>query len=204
MILLTGGGVLPPGGGCFLLGGCLLPGGVLPLGEGEASSRGGRGAWWKPPRTATAAGSTHPTGMQSCCRIILEQESIPVRCVLSACKPYPVVSQIPCLLGGSIPLDIPTPWTYPPSWTHPPTLDIRTHPLEGTWHQRYPPYLRKDGTRHTTTPPHGQTDTCEKNTFPQFRLRAVKIVLCPFWVSARLRNISVKIYQGKNYYVFLQ
>ena len=24
------------------------------------------GAWWRPPRTATDAGGTHPTGMQSC------------------------------------------------------------------------------------------------------------------------------------------
>ena len=24
------------------------------------------GAWWRPPRTATAAGGTHPTGMHSC------------------------------------------------------------------------------------------------------------------------------------------
>ena len=164
---------------------------------------GGGGAWWRPSRTATAVGSTHPTGMQSC-RIILEQESIPVRCVPSACQPYPVVSQIPCLLGDPSPWTYLPPWTYPPSWTHPPTLDIPTHPLEGTWHQRYPPYPRKDGTRDTTTPPHGQTDTCEKNTFPQFRLRVVKIALCSFGVSARLRNISVKIYQGKNYYVFLQ
>ena len=45
VILLTGGG------GCLVPGGCLLPGGVL----------GG-----DPPRTATAAGGTHPTGMHSC------------------------------------------------------------------------------------------------------------------------------------------
>ena len=25
------------------------------------------GAWSRPPRTATAAGGTHPTGMHSCC-----------------------------------------------------------------------------------------------------------------------------------------
>ena len=24
------------------------------------------GAWWRPPKTATAAGGTHPTGMHSC------------------------------------------------------------------------------------------------------------------------------------------
>ena len=37
-------------------GGCLLPGGSGP----------GRGAWWRPPGTTTAAGGTHPTGMHSC------------------------------------------------------------------------------------------------------------------------------------------
>ena len=26
----------------------------------------GGGVWWRPPRTATAAGGTHPTGMHSC------------------------------------------------------------------------------------------------------------------------------------------
>ena len=33
------------------------PGGGVP---------GPGGAWWRPPRTATAAGGTHPTGMHSC------------------------------------------------------------------------------------------------------------------------------------------
>ena len=47
---------------------CLVPGGCLLRGEGVCS-RGG-GAWWRPPRTATAAGGTHPTGMHSCCRHI--------------------------------------------------------------------------------------------------------------------------------------
>ena len=28
-------------------------------------------AWWRPPRTATAAGGTHPTGMHSCISMIL-------------------------------------------------------------------------------------------------------------------------------------
>ena len=37
--------------------GGLVPGGGWSLGEG---------AWWRPPRTATAAGGTHPTGMHSC------------------------------------------------------------------------------------------------------------------------------------------
>ena len=37
--------------------GCVVPGGVP----------GPGGAWWRtPPRTATAAGGTHPTGMHSC------------------------------------------------------------------------------------------------------------------------------------------
>ena len=31
---------------------------------GRAWSKGG--AWWRPPRTATAAGGMHPTGMHSC------------------------------------------------------------------------------------------------------------------------------------------
>ena len=53
-------------GGCLLQGvsarggdmsarGCLLQGGVCSW-----------GAWWRPPRTATAVGGTHPTGMHSC------------------------------------------------------------------------------------------------------------------------------------------
>ena len=70
MILSTGGGacsggVPAPGGVCS--GGCLLrgmpgPGGCLIW--GGSAPRGG--AWWRPPRTATAAGGTHPTGMHSC------------------------------------------------------------------------------------------------------------------------------------------
>ena len=32
--------------------------------SGGSAPRGG--AWWRPPRTATAAGGTHPTGMHSC------------------------------------------------------------------------------------------------------------------------------------------
>ena len=56
-----GGGVRPScpprsanGGVCFW--GCLLRGGLWSQG----------GAWWRPPRTATATGSMHPTGMHSC------------------------------------------------------------------------------------------------------------------------------------------
>ena len=48
MCLSTGGGVSGPGGGVWL-------GGV---------------AWWRPPRTATAAGGTHPTGVHSCIGIM--------------------------------------------------------------------------------------------------------------------------------------
>ena len=49
-------------------GGCLVPGlgGLLPGVPGPVRgvcSQGG--AWWRPPM-ATAAGSTHPTGMHSC------------------------------------------------------------------------------------------------------------------------------------------
>ena len=32
--------------------------------------RGGGGTWWRPPHTATAVGSTHPTGMHSCLHIL--------------------------------------------------------------------------------------------------------------------------------------
>ena len=52
-------------GGCLVWGvcsrGCLV-GGVPGL--GEVCFFGG--AWWRPPRTATAVGGTHPTGMLSC------------------------------------------------------------------------------------------------------------------------------------------
>ena len=48
------GGVPGPGGGWSR--GVSAPGG----------SARGRGAWWRPPGTATAAGGTHPTGMHSC------------------------------------------------------------------------------------------------------------------------------------------
>ena len=37
-------------------------------GPGGGMVRGG--AWWRPPRTATAAGGTHPTGMYSCSLIL--------------------------------------------------------------------------------------------------------------------------------------
>ena len=47
-------------------GGCLVRGGAWP--GGVSAPRGvpaPGGAWWRPPspRTATAAGGTHPTGM---------------------------------------------------------------------------------------------------------------------------------------------
>ena len=67
MILLTGGrgGVCSQGGVCS--GGCLLRGGVCSRGgstPGGVSALGGVGG--DPPRMATAAGGTHPTGMYSC------------------------------------------------------------------------------------------------------------------------------------------
>ena len=46
-------------------GGVPAPGGGGWSGEGGCLVRGG-GAWWRPPWTASAAGSTHPTGMHSC------------------------------------------------------------------------------------------------------------------------------------------
>ena len=49
--------------------GVSAPGGLAgsgPWGR-DACSREGQGvAWWRPPRKATAAGGTHPTGMHSC------------------------------------------------------------------------------------------------------------------------------------------
>ena len=69
---------MPAPGGGLVPGGCLLPGGSDPGGvpaqggglvqgvpaPGGACSRWG--AWWRPPRWLTAAGSTYPTGMYSC------------------------------------------------------------------------------------------------------------------------------------------
>ena len=90
-VILSTGGVLPPGRGCFLpgglpTGGCfllgVLPPGALPprgvllpwgcfLPAGGASSQGGfllgvPGGDPLAPGTATVAGGTHPTGMHSC------------------------------------------------------------------------------------------------------------------------------------------
>ena len=45
-------------------GGCLVPGGAW----SQGGLVWGVGAWWRPPRTATAAGSKHHTGMHSCSR----------------------------------------------------------------------------------------------------------------------------------------
>ena len=58
----------------FWFGGLLIEGGLLVWSFG-----GGRRphqkaitvAWWRPPRKATAAGSTHPTGMHSCLTMYL-------------------------------------------------------------------------------------------------------------------------------------
>ena len=59
-------GVLPPGGACS--GGCLFWGGACSLGGWVPVPWGfcSGGTWWRPPRTATAAGGTHPTGKHSC------------------------------------------------------------------------------------------------------------------------------------------
>ena len=57
--LSTGGDVWSPR--------CLVPG--VPGPGGGTWSRGD--AWWRPPRTATAAGGTHPTGMHFCIMIVL-------------------------------------------------------------------------------------------------------------------------------------
>ena len=50
------GGMPGPWGSAWSLGGCLVPGSV----------------WWRPPRTATAAGGTHPTGMHSCLKVKID------------------------------------------------------------------------------------------------------------------------------------
>ena len=75
VILFTGGSA-PGGGACS--GGYLLPGGGSAPGRriwsGGVPAPGGglvpgglvRGAWWRPPPTATAAGGRHPTGVHSC------------------------------------------------------------------------------------------------------------------------------------------
>ena len=69
---LLGGGVPAPRGvwsrGCLLQGGCLLGGG--------ARSRGGVPGG-DPPRTATAAGGTHPIGMHSCFEYISKCGKVP-------------------------------------------------------------------------------------------------------------------------------
>ena len=72
----SGGRVPAPGGGreggwCLVLEGVPAPRGSGPRGSacsGGACSRGSGpgGAWWRPPRTVTAAGGTHPTAMHSC------------------------------------------------------------------------------------------------------------------------------------------
>ena len=59
VILFTGG--VPGLGGCLVPGGCLIPGeGLVQGGSGPG------GVPSDPPRTATDAGGTHPTGMHSC------------------------------------------------------------------------------------------------------------------------------------------
>ena len=62
--------------------GCLVLGGVPGLG----------GAWWRPPRTATAADGTHPTGMHSCYGrlFILRREVVhdPLFVIFTSCLFY--------------------------------------------------------------------------------------------------------------------
>ena len=61
-------GAWSEGGLCLVLGG-LVPGGAWLRGGLVWGVSGPGGAWWRPggdPRTATAAGGTHPTGMHSC------------------------------------------------------------------------------------------------------------------------------------------
>ena len=59
-VCLSQGGACCRGGACS--GGCLLQG--VPSPRGACS--GGFGGLVETPRTATAAGGTHPTGMHSC------------------------------------------------------------------------------------------------------------------------------------------
>ena len=63
MILFTGGCLAP--GGAWFRGGLVL-GDACSGGACCRGVPGPGGAWWSPPRTATAAGGTHPTGMHSC------------------------------------------------------------------------------------------------------------------------------------------
>ena len=56
-------------GVCLSTGGCLVPGGCLGVsGPGGVPALGGLvwGCLVETPRTATTAGGTHPTGMDSC------------------------------------------------------------------------------------------------------------------------------------------
>ena len=61
-----GGGVPGPGGSVCSQGGCLVCRGVCCRGVSAPGGVCSQGGWWRPPRTATAAGGTHPTGMHSC------------------------------------------------------------------------------------------------------------------------------------------
>ena len=69
--------ILFTGVGCLVRGwvGCLVPEGMPGLGEVCSGVEGG--AWWKPPRTAIAAGGTHPTGMNSCSLFFAEPATQP-------------------------------------------------------------------------------------------------------------------------------
>ena len=78
-------------------------------------------------------------------KVRIIQESIPVGCILSACRLYPVVSQVPYILGKG------------------------THPQKGPSNRDTHPN-RKD---MATEIPCKQTDTCENINFLQLRWWAV-------------------------------
>ena len=63
-----------------------------------------------------------------------EQESIPVGSVPSTCRPYPVVSQVPCIWGRNV--------STHPSWTYPPAR--HTHTVGGEYLPLDTPTSRRD------------------------------------------------------------
>ena len=71
--------------------------------------------------------------------------------------------------------------THPPGSPPPPR---HTHPPERTWDQRY-------------SPP-GQTDTCENNTFSQFRLRVIEIFTAVVDAQNGRKTHSVKVVQSQS------
>ena len=65
LVILFTGGTWVARGACMVKGGRVTRGACVAR---EAATKGG--AWWRPPRTATAAGGTHPTGMHSCINVV--------------------------------------------------------------------------------------------------------------------------------------